>query len=131
MPFAPQKKDRGKPGFWPKPSPTAPQTVPNPAFSLHLVKHPVTSTAATSSPWCRTAFYASSLTVGWECFYGRGQRPRRTSSLADLCSHGLSYHCFRPCHKGASPVQCCFCSCFIPYSLTEPAPCRVTPDPPC
>lgn len=78
MPFTPQKKDRGKPGFWPKPSRRAPQAVPNPAFSLHLVKHPVTSTAATSSPRCRTMFYASSLTVGCECFYGRGQRPRWT-----------------------------------------------------
>lgn len=55
MPFTPQKKDWGKSGFWPKPSPTVPQAVPNPAFFLHLVKHPVISTAATSSPRCHTA----------------------------------------------------------------------------
>lgn len=78
MPFTPQKKGWGKPGFWPKPSPTVPQAVPIPAFFLHLVKHRVISTAATSSPWCRTASYASSLTVGWQRFYGRGQRPRWT-----------------------------------------------------
>lgn len=53
------------------------------------------------------------------------------SSLGDLCFHSLNYHCFRLRHEGAPPVRRCFCSCFIPYSLTEPAPHRVTPDPPC
>lgn len=48
MPFTPQKKDRGKPGFWPKPSPRAPRAVPGPAVSLQLVEHPATS-AATSA----------------------------------------------------------------------------------
>lgn len=77
MPFTPQKKDRGKPGFWPKPSLTAPQAVPNPAFSPRLEKDPTTSTAI-SSPQCLTVFCASSFTVGWDSFYGRTQLPRWT-----------------------------------------------------
>lgn len=65
MPFTPQKKDRGKPGFWPKPSPRAPRAVPGPAVSLQLVERPATSAAtsaaAAASPQHRAA---SSLPPG-------------------------------------------------------------------
>lgn len=104
MPFTPQKKDRGKTGFWPKPSPRAHQAVPNPAFTLHLVKYFI-STAATSSPHSHTVFYTSSLTVGWEHFCGRGQGPRLDFGLSysgELCFHGLSYPWFLPLPWGCT-----------------------------
>lgn len=101
MPFTPQKKDRGKTGSWPKPSPRAPQAVPNPAFSQHLLKY----LSPLLQPHCHTVFYASSLTVGWEHFYGRGEEPRLDfglSCLGDLCSRGLSYLWFLPLPWGCT-----------------------------
>lgn len=69
MPFTPQKKDRGKPGFWPKPSPRAPGAVPGPAVSLQLVERPATSaaTSAATSTATSTATSAAAAASSQHC----------------------------------------------------------------
>lgn len=67
MPFTPQKKDRGKPGFWPKPSPRAPGAVPGPAVSLQLVERPATSAATSAATSTATSTATSAAASSQHC----------------------------------------------------------------
>lgn len=74
MPFTPQKKDRGKSGSWPKPSPTAPYTVPSPVFSLQLVKT-LLSPLLLLLPHGAAQHFKLPPWLQSECFCGRQQQP--------------------------------------------------------